>query len=518
MQAIEGQYRSIIEATEDAIIVVDKQNQVLFTNSAIKKIQSQLTTHTKQNLLSLNYTTDPTSEEVKIIPLKQSYLLSIATSNQHAEIYLQASNSKLIPMEIRVSEIEWSNKDAFLIILHDLSDHKKINELSAKINEQERIDQLKDEFIGIVSHEMRTPLTIIKGAISNLQAGIAGPLNDKQQKVLGTSSRNIIRLARIINDLLDLSRLESGRAKMLRKKISPLDLIHDIQTNFTAEIEDKQIEFIIDVPHDIPEVFADSDMIIQVLNNLINNAIRYTKKTITISAHLASDTKYKSTLGDNAIIFSVEDDGIGIESKNLKSLFNKFEQINRKVGGSGYKGTGLGLAICKEIIALHHSKIWASIETQSGAKLCFSLPVYQENDEFYTVLKTYLLQAKEHRKPLTVLAVGIANISSIIKDCEIEDIHWMLNDILKEVRSKALRKNDLIYFQKETQELIIVLNEISRKESLNIVKRIHNLTKDCFCPGKQGKIYASLNIGIATYPVDSKDAKELVKFALNDIR
>ena len=114
--------------------------------------------------------------------------------------------------------------------------------------------------------------------------------------------------------------------------------------------------------------------------------------------------------------------------------------------------------------------------------------------------------------------LSVANKISIIKDCEIEDIHWMLNDILKEVRSKALRKNDLIYFQKETQELIIVLNEISRKESLNIVKRIHNLTKDCFCPGKQGKIYASLNIGIATYPVDSKDAKELVKFALNDIR
>jgi light-regulated signal transduction histidine kinase (bacteriophytochrome) len=399
------------------------------------------------------------------------------------------------------------------VALHDINSIKKIAELESKIREQKRVDKLKDELISVVSHELRTPLTVIKGTINNLLDGITGLLNDKQRTVLSTTKRNADRLSRLIDNLLDLSRLESGHVKMNRKQMTAHSLVQDVVQNLHPQAEQSKIIIATNTPQTMTQINADHDMICQVLTNLVMNALQYAKTKITISTkHLPKN------IGTEFVQFTVSDDGIGIDPKYHDRLFNKFEQINRPQGGSGYKGTGLGLAICKEIISLHHGKIWVESEAGKGTNFCFTIPVYQEQDEILDELKRHIEQSKKYQKPLAFMAMAITNLNTISKHCTEKDIEWMINDISKEIHGKALRKSDVIKYQKGSKEFFIILNDTNHTEAKTISKRIHNITKDCFCPGNTGKIFADLNIGIAMYPDDEKDADKLMAISLKEIR
>ncbi len=236
---------------------------------------------------------------------------------------------------------------------------------SRDISERKRAEQMKDEFISTVSHELRTPLTIIKGAISNLKDGVVGPMNDKQTRVVEISGRNVDRLARIINDLLDLSRLESGKSFLNRRRIEIDHLIKETLQNFQWAAKEKNIDLSSAVEPKLPTFYADPDMIVQVLTNLLNNALRFTRTWVKVQAKLVN----------GSVQVSVTDDGTGIAPEDMYLLFNKFQQIHRPSGGAGYKGTGLGLAISKEIIDKHQGRIWAESVVGKGATFYFSLPV-----------------------------------------------------------------------------------------------------------------------------------------------
>ena len=235
--------------------------------------------------------------------------------------------------------------------------------------ERRRLEKIKDEFISTVSHELRTPLSVVKAAVANLRDGIVGEMSPDQKKVIAMTSRNIDRLGRIINDLLDLSRLESGKARINLHSVQEVSLIHDTIHGFHQEASQHKIRLLEEVPKNLPDVYADPDMVIQVLNNLFHNAIRFAKTKVLITAKEI----------DSGIQVSVVDDGPGIPKDKLGDLFKKFVQLDRPMGGAGYKGTGLGLAISKEIIDLHHGKIWVESSKGQGTAFHFTLPRYDEN-------------------------------------------------------------------------------------------------------------------------------------------
>ncbi|MBI2345429.1 MAG: PAS domain S-box protein, partial [Deltaproteobacteria bacterium] len=232
------------------------------------------------------------------------------------------------------------------------------------ISERRRLDQLKDEFISIVSHELRTPLATVTGAIDNMQSGVLGPLTDKQQHYVDLISRNAERLNKIIHGLLDLSRLESGRARVDRRQVSLPPLLREaiqsarLQTAGRVTLEES-------IPEGLPAVHIDPDLMNEVFANLLDNAARYARSRIVVRAEPFD--------GQESVRISVHDDGPGIPQEDLCRLFNKFEQIRRPVG-SGYKGTGLGLPICKEIVALHAGKIWAESTVGAGTTFHLLLP------------------------------------------------------------------------------------------------------------------------------------------------
>jgi signal transduction histidine kinase/ActR/RegA family two-component response regulator len=267
-------------------------------------------------------------------------------------------------VEMKVVDIQWKGQPARLASVRDITELQRVEQLKAEIRERRRLDQLKDELIGTVSHELRTPLTIVKGAIDNLREGIAGALQGKQSEVVELAHRNVNRLARMINNLLDLSRLESGAARIAKRPMDVRALITEVLEGLRIADGARAVALDTDFAADLPKVLADPEMLAQVITNLADNALRFARSRVTVRAQVQGD----------AVLIEVVDDGSGIPEDKVGALFNKFVQLNRKTGGAGYKGTGLGLAICKEIMTLHGSQIEVQSVVGAGTRFSFALP------------------------------------------------------------------------------------------------------------------------------------------------
>ena len=241
-----------------------------------------------------------------------------------------------------------------------------------KANEELRkISQMKSHFVSVVSHELRTPLSIIKEGVSLVLDGIPGKINEKQNKILKTAGASIDRLTRIIDGLLDISKIEAHKVELKRGLVNITDLVKEACAPFKAQAKERGLELKLNLPRQRLDVYADADKITQVFTNLIGNALKFTKKGyIEISAKQL----------ENGVECAVSDTGIGISQDNAPKLFKKFEQFGR-VAGAGEKGTGLGLSIAKGIVQMHGGKIWVQSQLDKGTKISFILPKGLRKDQ-----------------------------------------------------------------------------------------------------------------------------------------
>jgi signal transduction histidine kinase len=236
--------------------------------------------------------------------------------------------------------------------------------LSETAKELAQLNRLKDEFLSTVSHELKTPLTTIKGFVSVILSGDVGPLNEQQTNFLTVADQSVNRLTHLISDLLDLSRL-NGKVEMEFSVISLKDLIRDSTSGMLIKAKEKNISLSSSVDKDLPPVYADVRWISQVVENLLINAIKYsgTGSRICVSG---------STKGEVAVV-CVEDNGPGIPAEEQKLIFDKF--YRGKKSASQVPGTGLGLAISKSVVEKHGGKIWLESKPGAGSKFLFALPV-----------------------------------------------------------------------------------------------------------------------------------------------
>ncbi len=242
-----------------------------------------------------------------------------------------------------------------------------INELKIKNEELKALDQLKDDFIYTVSHEFRLPLTIIQESIRQISEGMFGEVNEAQQKYFDMSLRNINRLKNLIDNMLDISKIEKGKLEILKKNVDIGEIIKEVISDFSQKMESKGLGIKSDLPPHPVQALADKDKITQVLINLLGNAYKFTPKgCIEISVRENGES----------IECSVKDQGIGIAPKEMPHLFSKFHQIGKWAGHQD-KGTGLGLYISKQIIELHDGQIFVESKEGIGTKFTFTLPKFQ---------------------------------------------------------------------------------------------------------------------------------------------
>ncbi|MDD5069190.1 MAG: HAMP domain-containing sensor histidine kinase [Candidatus Omnitrophica bacterium] len=240
---------------------------------------------------------------------------------------------------------------------------ERTNDLVKSLREIQTISKMKSNFISSVSHELRTPLTSVKGFSSLLVEEKFGILPPEAKKRLGKIDENVDKLVQMVNTLLDISRIESGKMEV---KMAPCDIrkvINDVTDLLSPQILDKKINLKIDVPESLM-VSADKGLMERVLVNLISNAIKFTPVEGIITVGAAEE--------DNSIIMSVADNGCGIEKANIERVFEEFFRVTNPIN-QNVKGTGLGLPLVKRIIDTHREKIWIESALDKGTCFYFSL-------------------------------------------------------------------------------------------------------------------------------------------------
>ena len=231
------------------------------------------------------------------------------------------------------------------------------------ISQRYALDQLKDEFISTVSHELRTPLTSIRGALGLLNSGMLGETNEKASSLLRIALTNSDRLVRLINDILDLERIQSGREPLNFRSVQLGDVVRQAIEDMQPMAESTGVKLIHDATQ--VEVAADPDRLLQVITNLLSNAVKFSPPNSPVSVMLRP--------GVTGVILSVIDHGRGIPADKLESIFGRFQQVD--ASDSRQKGgTGLGLAICRTIVMQHSGRIWAERNPVRGSTFRVFLP------------------------------------------------------------------------------------------------------------------------------------------------
>jgi signal transduction histidine kinase len=237
--------------------------------------------------------------------------------------------------------------------------------LQATVEQLQEFNQLKNAFVGIVSHELRTPLTSIKSLTENLQGELAGPLNEKQKHYASRIQFNADRLTRMLNELLNLSKIESGKLELCPTILSLQELLADLVEVFQPVAQRKSIMMDIGSMERLPKVRVDRDKLYEVLANLLENAIKFTPSGGRV--HIGAQI-----LDDRHIKMSISDTGCGIPEEHLPKIFDKFYRV--QAGTGQVAGSGLGLAIAKGLIELHGGTIGVESAPGKGSQFYFTLP------------------------------------------------------------------------------------------------------------------------------------------------
>jgi PAS domain S-box-containing protein len=266
-----------------------------------------------------------------------------------------------IPFLVTASPI-LDDKGEMIGSVHIAKDITIMKEVERKMKEALEIES---GFISTVSHELRTPLSAMKEAINLVSDGSAGSVNQEQQEFLTIAKRNVDRLARLINDVLDFQKLGSGKIVFNMQENNINEVVEEIKETMVSLAQNKGLTITFELDRDIVKFKFDRDMIMQVLANIINNAIKFTEK-----GGMAITTKKEG----NSVLIAIKDTGPGIKNEDMSKLFQKFSQlekgISRKTGG-----TGLGLVISREIVEKHGGKIWVESEYSKGSTFYFTLPI-----------------------------------------------------------------------------------------------------------------------------------------------
>jgi signal transduction histidine kinase len=245
-------------------------------------------------------------------------------------------------------------------------------QLEVRAQELAEANRLRSQFLATVSHELRTPMNSIIGFSETLLDGLYGELNERQTVRLDRIRYNAYSLLALINDLLDLSKIDAGRMTMQSEAVSVADALAAAAQTVEPQAAAKGLSLSLDIPGNLPYVQADAERVHQVIVNLLSNAIKFTHEGSVMITACQSERN-----GRSVIEATVADTGIGISKADQAIIFDEFRQVD---GSStrAYSGTGLGLAITRKLIEMMGGVVWVESEVGQGSKFSFALPVAQE--------------------------------------------------------------------------------------------------------------------------------------------
>jgi signal transduction histidine kinase/GGDEF domain-containing protein len=380
-----------------------------------------------------------------------------------------------------------------------------ITQLEKANHELKRVDEMKSEFVSVASHELRTPLATIKNAVQLVLKGKAGEINETQNNFLTMAEKNINRLTNILNNLLDLSRIESGKIGMKLEELDPRVPVVFVLSSLKPQAEEKSIHLELEVEKDLPFVYGDREKVEQILTNLIGNAIKFTPEggRVIVSARLSDRIR-------NAVGISVHDTGIGIPEDQFEKVFEKFHQLESPLHHSA-GGTGLGLAIAKGLVEAHQGQIWVESEVGKGSTFTFTLPLSRgekREPHFRFALDWEFRRAQENHTPFTLFLIELSNPRGKPRDAPLDQIEEMLKKCF-------CRKGDIL-LRREREDIWAAFCQADLKGAQVIRQRMEGEIQKDFMEGTDRPLV--IKVGAATYPEEAITKRELFRRAKTQLR
>jgi len=489
--AEKSKMEAMVESMVEGVIMTDNQEKLIIINPAAK------------SLLGFNPDEQVTSKQlIQSFKKAGGGKLFNKETGFAAEAEAEAEEAAEVSTEIHITK----PRPRTLYITQSLVKGTKGERLGSvmsirDITAEKEVDRMKTEFISTVSHELRTPLSITKEGISLVLDKIPGKINKKQDKILTIAKNNIDRLARIINDLLDISKIEAGKVELKKERVKITNMIEQVASSFKNKIKEKGLELKVNFPEEEIYVYAEGDKIIEVFTNLLGNALKFTEKgCIEISAKELEDE----------IEFVVSDTGIGIFKDDLPKVFGKFQQFGR-IDSAGEKGTGLGLSISKGIVEAHHGKIRVESIPGIGSKFIFALPKYIAIQELYSeYIDGGIREAIKMNSKMSLLLVSVFELDKLKQKLTRQIFNSTLKDIEEMIRNNHVRSGDVVV--SENNQNMVLVNNCDQESILNVENRIEKMLDD-YLKDRNLTKEIKLRFGSATYPDDGLYAEKLLEIA-----
>ncbi|MDD5259326.1 MAG: ATP-binding protein [bacterium] len=475
MQAMQGKLQEwnekisvLVESLNEGVIMLDKNGQIAVSNDMARRL--------------LGCQKDE-QDYAKMLEILTSAGLDLSLVESWEK-------SKVISKEIKLGE------DPSRILHFDIAPvFKEENEMIGlalafrDVTRQKEAERLKTEFISTVSHELRTPITCIRESIAQVLEGIKGELNQSQKEFLHIATEEIDRLTRIINDLLDVSKIEAGKVTLNKTEHDIVPVIRAVVNNLEIKSRERQITLGLHLGLPGFILYFDEDRIKQVLSNLIDNAIKFSQDKGEVGIYLMDKGL--------EIEVMVEDHGRGIAAENFHKIFDRFEQINRTTG-PGYRGTGLGLAISKSLVEMHGGRIRVQSDLEKGSKFIFTLPKLSADTVFHDLFRDQLDKAKKEYEALALI---------LIKPAQDTPQAMSILDGIETVARYTVRRADDLVVRFEERTLLVVLVRTARPGANSLSQRIIEN-----CREKQVPV-DGLSSALVMYPEDGHEAEGLLKLA-----
>jgi PAS domain S-box-containing protein len=362
----------ILNAAAEGIVGLDRHGLPIFVNASAKKMLGRRA----EEFLGHRFHDLIHPEAIRSIPAENclvcSATLDPAVRTGSRETFVRTDGSEF-PVEYTAATIidASGERSGMVITFRD-------------VTERLMIDRMKDEFVSTVSHELRTPLTSIRGALGLLGSGLIGNVDPRAQRMLDIAISNTDRLVRLINDILDLERIDSGHVELNRAVVESGSLMTEAIEGIQGFADREGVKVVYDVEHE--KLWGDHDRLIQALTNLLSNAVKFSEA--------GKKVRLSGSRSGSMFTFVVEDQGRGIPASHLESIFERFKQVDAS-DSRNKGGTGLGLAICRSIVTAHGGKIWAESTEGKGTTFSFTVPMHEQFEQRVVELLETMTAAEE---------------------------------------------------------------------------------------------------------------------------